>query len=151
MSKERGLVRQVWKTFIASLMPRTARRKLVGEDYYGTKYYQDPEANGVRGRSFVPVNKDNFQQELPAEWEAWLRYRRQQPPSDEECKANYNAMIEKKKNAAELDVKYAIEKGTSIEMPKEKRGFESFPTYDEYKDQGRNYYLEKQNKQKNDD
>lgn len=146
MAKERGLIRQVWKTFVASLMPRTSRRRLVGEDYHGTKYYEDPEAREQRGRIFIPVTKDNFEQELPAEWEAWLRYRRHSPPTAEECRNNYNAMIDKKKNAAELETKYAAERGQSLELPKEKRGYESFPTYDEYKDGGRNYYQEKNEK-----
>uniref|UniRef100_A0A6V7LWE1 Mimitin, mitochondrial n=1 Tax=Bracon brevicornis TaxID=1563983 RepID=A0A6V7LWE1_9HYME len=112
------------------------RRKLIGEDYNGTKYYEDPEARSQRGRSFEPREENQFDVELPAEWEAWLRYRRREPPTEDEVKANYEMMMLKKKNAAELEEKYRAEKGTSLAYPKPKSGMESFPTYDEYKNYG---------------
>jgi len=38
MAKERGVMKILWNSFVSSLKPRFARRKLIGEDYYGTKY-----------------------------------------------------------------------------------------------------------------
>ncbi|XP_015116294.1 NADH dehydrogenase [ubiquinone] 1 alpha subcomplex assembly factor 2 [Diachasma alloeum] len=146
MPKERGLVVQVLRNFIASFKPRMTAKKLVGEDYNGTKYYEDPEAKARKGRSFVPYNEDDFEQELPAEWDAWLRYRRHEPPSEEEVNKNYQMMMLKKKNAAALEKLYAEEKGVSVEIPKQKTGFESFPTYEEYKRFGQAYLDEKQRK-----
>ncbi|XP_063988481.1 NADH dehydrogenase [ubiquinone] 1 alpha subcomplex assembly factor 2 [Diachasmimorpha longicaudata] len=146
MPEERRLFLQVLRNFIASFKPRLSRRKLVGKDYNGTKYYEDPEAKGTKGRSFIPREAENFEQELPAEWEAWLRYRRRQPPSEEEVNKNYELMLLKKKNAAALEKLYAEEKGISLETPKEKTGFESFPTYDEYKDFGQAYLKNDQEK-----
>lgn len=78
--KQRGVLQLIWKHFTASITPKFTQKKLIGEDFYGTKYYEVPVAsNSSRkkpSRYFIPVNKDNFEQELPAEWEAWLRYRR---------------------------------------------------------------------------
>ncbi|KYQ49936.1 hypothetical protein ALC60_10957 [Trachymyrmex zeteki] len=105
MAKERGVLKMIWNGFISSLKPRFASRKLIGEDYYGTKYYEEDIRNSARKRPpryFVPVNKEDFQQELPAEWEAWLRYRRKEPPTREEIEANYQLAITKKENAAKL-------------------------------------------------
>ncbi|KAG5309081.1 NDUF2 factor, partial [Pseudoatta argentina] len=105
MAKDRGVLKIIWNSFVSSLKPRFARRKLIGEDYFGTKYYEEDIRYSVRKRPpryFIPVNKEDFEQELPAEWEAWLRYRRKEPPTREEIEANYQLAITKKKNAAKL-------------------------------------------------
>lgn len=141
MAKERGLVMQVWRSFVASLKFKSSKARLVGEDYHGTKYYEDPAATR-RGRIFIPVDKENFEQEVPAEWEAWLRYRRREPPTTEEVNASYELMMLKKSNAAELEIKHSAEleakykkEGKPLETPKD--AF-AFPTYDEYQNFGRN-------------
>lgn len=144
MAKERRLILEVFRNFVASFKPRMSRRKLMGEDYLGTKYYEDPEAKAQKGRTFVPKDEENFEQELPAEWESWLRYRRQHPPTDEEVDTNYQLMMMKKKNALALEKEYREEKGISVEPPKEKTGVESFPTYEEYKGYGQSYRDEKE-------
>ncbi|XP_008546003.1 NADH dehydrogenase [ubiquinone] 1 alpha subcomplex assembly factor 2 [Microplitis demolitor] len=138
MVKERGVIMPIIRNFINSLKPKASRRHFVGEDYNGTKYYEDLNQRNRRGRSFEPKDPENFQEEIPAEWEAWLRYRRLERPSDEEVQANYNLMIMKRRNAAELEKKYKENAGRKIEdnLPKEKL---SFPTYEEYKDFGQNY------------
>ena len=105
MAKERGVLKIIWNSFVSSLKPRFARRKLIGEDYFGTKYYEEDIRYSARKRPpryFIPVNKEDFEQELPAEWEAWLRYRRKEPPTREEIEANYQLAITKKENAAKL-------------------------------------------------
>lgn len=141
MSKERGVFRLIWNNFISSLKPRFARRKLVGEDHYGTKYYEEDIKHSIRRRSpryFEPVNKDDFEQELPAEWEAWLRYRRKDPPTQEEIRVNYQLSITKKQNAKLLKEQYSkndIDLDSSISQSTPG----NFPVYEEYKNAGRDY------------
>lgn len=148
MAKERGVIRMIWNNFVSSLKPQFARRKLVGEDYYGTKYYEEDIRNSRRSRApryFVPVNKDNFDQELPAEWESWLRYRRNDPPTSEEIETNYQLAMIKKENAAKLiEENYSKTEGSSKDLPIQQSVSEptnpgNFPVYEEYKDSGSNY------------
>lgn len=70
------------KNFWDSLKPRQRTGNLIGEDYFGNKYYEIP-ANPQIGkrkpqRWFVPGDQkdDSFDKELTAEWESWLRFRR---------------------------------------------------------------------------
>ena len=83
--KERGLFRMIFRDFLNSVTPRISKRICVGEDYMGTKYYEITETkvsiHKKPNRYFVPKEKDDFEQELPAEWEAWLRGRRKVPPT----------------------------------------------------------------------
>nr|CAI5820793.1 unnamed protein product [Callosobruchus analis]CAI5825632.1 unnamed protein product [Callosobruchus analis] len=75
--------RSIWmmiiKNFVNSLTPRQLKGTHMGTDYFGNKYYEIA-ANASLGRRrerwFDPPVKDDFMQELPAEWEAWLRGRR---------------------------------------------------------------------------
>lgn len=128
----RGIFRLIWKNFIASVSPRATRRKLIGEDLYGTKYYEAPILKGsarkTPRRYYVPL-KEDFP-EMPAEWESWLRYRRTEPPTSEEIERNMQIALTKKKNAAELEQRNMTDKpqiGPSASDP------HSFPTYDDYK------------------
>lgn len=146
MVKERGAIVQVWRAFVASLKPKGSQRKFIGEDYNGTKYYEDSGAPSKRGRMFTPVDPENFMQEMPAEWESWLRYRRHEPPTNEEIKASYNLIMQKKSNAAQLEIKHAAEmkekygdKTKVLEGVKNKE----FPTYDDYENYGQNYHVKK--------
>lgn len=146
MAKERGVIKLIWNSFISSLKPRFARRKLMGEDYYGTKYYEEDIRNSRRTkppRYFVPVNKDDFEQELPGEWESWLRYRRKDPPTREEIEANYKLAMTKKENAAKLLEENYSKNETSQDLPAKPSASQStpgdFPVYEEYKGFGKNY------------
>nr|XP_033324765.1 NADH dehydrogenase [ubiquinone] 1 alpha subcomplex assembly factor 2 [Megalopta genalis]XP_033324766.1 NADH dehydrogenase [ubiquinone] 1 alpha subcomplex assembly factor 2 [Megalopta genalis] len=133
--KERGVFRLIWKHFFASIKPNFKRPKLVGEDYYGTKYYESQTRTDWlkkrTSRSFKPVN--DFDQEMPAEWEAWLRHRRVEPPTSEEIERNYMIAMSKKEKAAEIEAKFGNAKSekpqTLIDSNKKKK----FPKYDEYK------------------
>ncbi|XP_076759172.1 NADH dehydrogenase [ubiquinone] 1 alpha subcomplex assembly factor 2 [Xylocopa sonorina] len=141
--KERGLFRMIFKSFISSLKPRIGQTKLIGEDYYGTKYYETQKAGNssrqLSARFFVPVNKTDFEQEIPAEWEAWLRRRRKDPPTPEEIEKNYQLQMLKKQNAAQLEAKYSSKKSDETQLPAAKQPYESFPVYEEYKNDGRDY------------
>lgn len=54
---------------------------LMGEDYFGNKYFEIPANPNIGKRRperwFEPSgDRDAFDRELTAEWEAWLRHRR---------------------------------------------------------------------------
>ncbi|XP_011882387.1 PREDICTED: mimitin, mitochondrial [Vollenhovia emeryi] len=146
MAKERGVMRVLWNSFVSSFKPRFARRKLMGEDYYGTKYYEEEIRYSARKRPpryFVPVNKEDFEQALPAEWEAWLRYRRKEPPTREEIDANYRLAVTKKENAARLTEENRPRSEDTGNLPatsstqSETPG--NFPIYEDYQSFGSNY------------
>lgn len=52
----------------------------MGEDYFGNKYYEIPANPSIGKRKasrwFEPADKEAFDQERTAEWDAWLRGRR---------------------------------------------------------------------------
>lgn len=125
--------RSIWamiiRNFINSLKPRQIRGNLVGSDYFGNKYYEIPANPSIGKRKpsrwFEPPTKDDFMQEMPAEWEAWLRVRRNEPPTEEEVMKNYAIMQIKKKNAIEVDKKAGA-------MTPLEKGYETFPKRPEY-------------------
>lgn len=130
--RSRSVLVQIFTNFIASLKPRSFKGELVGKDHFGNSYYQIKGDGRQRSqRWFDPKDKDNFEQEIPAEWESWLRNRRKVPPLEEEVLANFELAKLKKLNAAELEAqrKPKLPEGG---LKKEVRGVESFPKYDEY-------------------
>ena len=77
----RDILKILFQTFLKSFRPRQIRGNFMGEDYFGNKYYEipkDPESRKSRpARWFEPKDdKEKFDNELTAEWEAWLRFRR---------------------------------------------------------------------------
>ncbi|XP_024875101.1 NADH dehydrogenase [ubiquinone] 1 alpha subcomplex assembly factor 2 [Temnothorax curvispinosus] len=147
MAKERGVMKMLWNSFVSSLKPRFARRKLIGEDYYGTKYYEEEIRYSARKRPpryFVPVNKEDFEQERPGEWEAWLRYRRKEPPTREEIETNYQLAMTKKENAARLLQENRPKSEDTRDLPVTSSTTQAdvpgnFPVYKDYKDFGQDY------------
>ncbi|GJQ68865.1 hypothetical protein Trydic_g6064 [Trypoxylus dichotomus] len=119
----------IFRNFINSLKPRQISGDLKGTDYFGNKYFEIPANPSVgkrlASRWFVPPEKDNFQQELPAEWESWLRHRRKEPPTEEEVMKNYALMQIKKQRAIEVDKK------GGLPAPLVK-GMETFPKRPEF-------------------
>lgn len=131
----RSLMKILFKTFIASFRPRQLKGNFMGEDYLGNKFYEIP-ANPSLGqrrsqRWFEPAEKEAYNQEVTAEWEAWLRGRRKEPPTAEELMRNLAIMKMKERNAAELEAKYS-KAADSAELQKTPTGMGSFPQYDEY-------------------
>ena len=120
----RSILKTLFKNFINSFKPRQIWGNFKGSDYYGNKYYEIPanpsEGKRKSSRWFVPTNKEDFDQEMPAEWESWLRFRRNEPPTEEELLRNLSIMETKKKNAIEVEKKA----GKATPMLK---GMESFP------------------------
>lgn len=129
MPAERNLVKIIFQNIINSFKPRTHTGAQVGTDYFGNKYFEEP-ADPSRGRRhprrWIQTVSDRFDQEMPAEWDAWLRKRRAEPPSDEEVLKNKAIMEMKKVNAAKL----AAERGEPILTQEEPKT--SFPVYEEY-------------------
>ncbi|XP_067015871.1 NADH dehydrogenase [ubiquinone] 1 alpha subcomplex assembly factor 2 isoform X1 [Anabrus simplex] len=131
----RSILAMIFRNFIQSLKPRQIIGTPVGKDYFGNKYFEiaaDPRIGKRKpSRWFEPTEKDNFEQEIPAEWEAWLRGRREAPPTEEEVLRNLALMQQKKQNAAEIASKYSGAKNLGV-LQQEKKGIESFPKYPEY-------------------
>lgn len=104
----RSVWSKVFVNFVNSLRPRQTKGNLMGEDYMFTKYYEIPANPKIGKRNpsrwFVPIEKDNFEQELPAEWEAWLRGRRKEVPNTEEVLKNLGIMQIKKINAKKVAI-----------------------------------------------
>lgn len=118
----------LFRNFINSFKPRKLNGTLVGTDYNGTRYYEIPPQNHVRNgkasRWFIPQDGEaGFDQQLPAEWESWLRGRRAVPPTEEEVMKNLNLIQTKRENAKLID------SGTPTPQ---KKGMESFPHWPEY-------------------
>lgn len=130
----RGLVVEIFKNLFQSLSPKRYKKgNFIGTDYMGTKYFEipaDPQGGLRRAyRSFEPSISEKFDQTLPPEWEAWLRGRRKEPPTEEEIRRNLGMIKLKEKNAAELSEKFP---STTNESFAKKKGMESFPSYGEY-------------------
>lgn len=125
----RSILAMIFRNFINSLKPRKISGDLKGTDYHGTKYYEIPPNPSIGKRKasrwFEPTEKDNFDQEMPAEWESWLRGRRTDPPSEEELMKNLAIMEMKKKNAVEVEAKAG-------KMTPMQKGIETFPKHPEY-------------------
>lgn len=72
----------VFQNFMKSMRPRQQTGNLMGEDYFGNKYYEIPAKPQIGKRRaerwFEPSSNadENFDNELTAEWESWLRHRR---------------------------------------------------------------------------
>ncbi|XP_028130449.1 NADH dehydrogenase [ubiquinone] 1 alpha subcomplex assembly factor 2 [Diabrotica virgifera virgifera] len=125
----RSILAMILRNFINSLKPRQFSGTLIGKDYFGNQYYEIPANPSIgkrrASRWFDPPKKEDFMQEMPAEWEAWLRGRRKLPPTEEEVMKNLAIMQMKKKNAIEVDAKG----GKMTPMTK---GIETFPKRTEY-------------------
>lgn len=82
MSKPRSILAFVWNNFKNSLIPRQRTGNYMGTDYFGNKYFEIPAQPQIGKRRaerwFEPSEKrdENFDRELTAEWESWLRHRR---------------------------------------------------------------------------
>lgn len=123
---------QVFQNFIDSFKPRASQAVLVGEDRLGNKYYEKSVLAASRRsrphRYYLPLSgEEDFHQELPAEWEAWLRHRRKIPPTAEELAQSYQIMLMKKENAKKLAAEHQGSK--LLDQPQKGKGFESYPHY----------------------
>ncbi|XP_049883586.1 NADH dehydrogenase [ubiquinone] 1 alpha subcomplex assembly factor 2 [Pectinophora gossypiella] len=133
-----GEYRYVWRiafrNFINSLRPRQIRGNAMGTDYIGNKYFEIPAEPSLGKRKptrwYDPPKGLDFENKIPSEWEAWLRMRRDNAPTEEEIAQNMAMAKMKKENAAKLEAKRLAEGGDLPVAPE--RGHLSFPKYEEY-------------------
>lgn len=134
MSQTRSVWAKVFRTLLTSLKPRQIRGNLMGGDHFGTKYYEipaDPQGGKRKPeRWFLPLEKNKFDQEIPSEWEAWLRYRRNNAPTQNELLTNLAISDMKKTNSK----KVALENPFVKEEADEILQAPQFPVYSEYQD-----------------
>ncbi|XP_065203674.1 NADH dehydrogenase [ubiquinone] 1 alpha subcomplex assembly factor 2 [Planococcus citri] len=132
MSK-RNLLATVWNSFVKSfkVQPQRLLGEFKGEDYLGNKYYElPPDPRGGRSRSsrWFESESGDLDQQLPPEWTAWLRRRREDAPTDEEIIRNLATARLKTRNASK-NVGSKSEKSSSTRSAYPS----SFPDYgDEY-------------------
>merc|ERR1711862_600720 len=94
--------------------------KVIGNDIFGNRYYEipaDPSRGKRRGRRWfthessnhqdprIHTNVDGFDNEIPSEWDSWLRFRRDDPPTAKQVLQSYAIADLKKRNAADLERK----------------------------------------------
>ncbi|KAF2346374.1 NADH dehydrogenase [ubiquinone] 1 alpha subcomplex subunit 12 [Trinorchestia longiramus] len=130
---------KVFQNLMKSLSPGYVRAssvgggKYIGDDYMGNKYFEKP-ADPERGRNiatryFEVADHENYCQEnLPSEWDSWLRHRRRLPPTEEEVQRNLQIALMKKKNADAL----AMVRGQPVASEAPKYVGHNFPVYNEY-------------------
>ncbi|XP_046402294.1 NADH dehydrogenase [ubiquinone] 1 alpha subcomplex assembly factor 2 [Ischnura elegans] len=136
MSGSRSIIGTIVKNFIQSFKPRQLKGNFAGKDYFGNKYYEIP-ADPQRGRRkpsrwFEPLDKEEYCQELPAEWEAWLRGRRDFAPTEEELQKNLELMRMKKQNALLIAQEQAAATDKLDKTETLSRPTVPFPKYGEY-------------------
>jgi len=115
------MLQYVFKHFKDSF--KVAKREKIGEivgrDPYGNTYYEIPAQpqlgkrrptrwyNTAETERADIIDKDlwaGFDSNLPAEWESWLRFRRTEPPTDDEVLKSLAIAEMKKVNAAKLEM-----------------------------------------------
>lgn len=83
--------------------------RVMGADYLGNYYYERDKGVDRVKRWYLPKDQDDWDRPIPPEWEAWLRYRRDDAPTCDEINLNIALAELKKIRAKELEMK---EKGT---------------------------------------
>ncbi|XP_075975549.1 NADH dehydrogenase [ubiquinone] 1 alpha subcomplex assembly factor 2 [Anticarsia gemmatalis] len=129
--ESRNLLLVVLRNFVNSFRPRQIRGNKMGKDYLGNIYFEIPADPSIGKRKasrwYDPPKGQDFQEPIPAEWEAWLRMRRPVPPTEEEIEKNLAIAKMKKINAAKIEEQRLAEGGSLPTLPE--RGHESFPVY----------------------
>ncbi|KYO29158.1 mimitin, mitochondrial [Alligator mississippiensis] len=119
----------------------------VGADSLGNKYYRVPEHRTWAGqtiperRGLDAVNLEPFQYEvgtIPAEWEAWLRKKRKDPPTIEEILKN-----EKYRGEMQLKIKDVSEKDKLLQAKEYKEGLVAEPVSTQIKGHASAHYYGK--------
>uniref|UniRef100_A0A8C3JYY0 NADH:ubiquinone oxidoreductase complex assembly factor 2 n=2 Tax=Scolopacidae TaxID=8917 RepID=A0A8C3JYY0_9CHAR len=112
-------------------------KELVGTDQFGNKYYRVPKHETRAGqiipeRRFVEtINRQAYQYEMgdfPMEWEAWIRKKRNDPPSIEEILKNENYREEMKQK-----IKDVSEKDKLLQAKAYKEGLVAEPAHTQVK------------------
>ncbi|XP_055647436.1 NADH dehydrogenase [ubiquinone] 1 alpha subcomplex assembly factor 2 isoform X1 [Falco peregrinus] len=108
-------------------------KELVGTDQFGNKYYRVPKHETHTGqiipeRRFVEaINSEAYRYEMgdfPTEWEAWIRRRREDPPTIEEILKNESYREEMKQK-----IKDVSEKDKLLQAKEYKEGLVAEPAH----------------------
>lgn len=99
----------LWNIFKNSLGALKQKTEVVGKDHLGNTYYEkfaDPTRN-LKGARWVETDHgDQFvAPDIPVEWEAWLRKKRDIAPTEEEIAQNYAIMQRTLRRAKESEEK----------------------------------------------
>uniref|UniRef100_A0A7M4FJ95 NADH:ubiquinone oxidoreductase complex assembly factor 2 n=1 Tax=Crocodylus porosus TaxID=8502 RepID=A0A7M4FJ95_CROPO len=122
-------------------------REYVGADSLGNKYYRVPEHRTWAGqtiperRGLDAVNLEPSQYEVgtvPAEWEAWLRKKRKDPPTIEEILKN-----EKCRGEMQLKIKDVSEKDKLLQAKEYEEGLVAEPVSTQIKGHASAHYYGK--------
>ncbi|NXW17303.1 NDUF2 factor, partial [Circaetus pectoralis] len=107
-------------------------KELVGTDQFGNKYYRVPKHETRAERRFVEaINRQAYQYEMgdfPIEWEAWIRKKRNDPPTIEEILKNENYREEMKQK-----IKDVSEKDKLLQAKEYKEGLVAEPAHTQVK------------------
>ncbi|XP_049651357.1 NADH dehydrogenase [ubiquinone] 1 alpha subcomplex assembly factor 2 [Accipiter gentilis] len=112
-------------------------KELVGTDQFGNKYYRVPKHETRAGqiiqeRRFVEaINRQAYLYEMgdfPIEWEAWIRKKRNDPPTIEEILKNENYREELKQK-----IKDVSEKDKLLQAKEYKEGLVAEPAHTQVK------------------
>lgn len=80
--ESKNVLEYIWHHVRKAFTSRQISGNLIGEDYFGNKYYEIPPQPQIGKRQpqrwFIPSGKreDDFDKEITGEWESWLRHRR---------------------------------------------------------------------------
>ncbi|CAL1548459.1 unnamed protein product [Lymnaea stagnalis] len=138
-----GNMRRIFENLKNSIFSAKQKDKFVGSDQYGNNYFEKGEdsSHNLRASRYIKkeFDPDFTIPKIPVEWEAWLRGRRDIPPTPEEIERNYIRMMQTKIRAEELDRKHLAEKETANSCPtpltitediKPNHATSSFPKYE---------------------
>jgi len=151
-----GPLASLFRAFINSLRQgntgKPADAVQVGSDPFGNRYWEIPadprrgkrrpvrwyDAPETNQKEILGVDRyGGFDAKLPAEWDSWLRMRRDEPPTPEQIMDSMALADLKKRNAAKLDEKnrekllaMGREAPTEIKPQEGEKPF--WPKYEEY-------------------
>ncbi|KAK3759375.1 hypothetical protein RRG08_023493 [Elysia crispata] len=158
MSRKPGNISRIFTNLKNSFFVAKQNNKYIGSDQFGNEYYEiigDSNRN-VRGQRYIKERTGASSHDIPdvpVEWDAWLRGRRKNPPTEEEIQRNYVKMMQKKMRAEQLENKYSgekIEEGSEPNVLTEtivsNNPKTSFPKYEEFEDTPGQKYNKEGNK-----
>jgi len=89
MATRKGHLLRAWELLVKSLRTKD-KIKLIGADHMGNRYFEAERPNNPRRFQRYFVNEKVKEMDIldaarvPPAWDAWLRFRRQEPPSEDE-------------------------------------------------------------------
>ncbi|KAK6188746.1 hypothetical protein SNE40_004861 [Patella caerulea] len=143
MSQGGGILKKLFMNYKAVLKGARTNGMLKGSDHFGNKYFEKVYNDEKRRPSRWIEAEDEDQSkvpDIPTEWDAWLRLKRQEPPTQQEVDRNYMLMLRTQKRAEDLKAKDlesrlpAADDGeqkhitTNVEPEQDRT---QFPTYDD--------------------